>query len=108
MIARREKAITQRKSRPRPQTINLWDWVKQEPDPSNADEAVLILGIACCDPRWIDKPAGDRERLLLEPWAVKAALSRRATRKLDGKELDEARRCTRDARTLRWPDPVET
>lgn len=106
MIAKREMALAEKPSQKR--HTKLWDWVKHDPvDPSNADGAMLLLGIACRDPRWTDRQSGDRERLLLEPWAVKVALSRRAARRLDSQELDEARRCTRDADTLPWPDPAE-
>src|SRR5215475_10118587 len=46
------------------------------PDPDNADTAHLLLGIAAPDPERTDLEA-DRAPLLLEPWAVQAALSRR-------------------------------
>ena len=102
MIARREKAITKR-TPPRRSVERRIERV----DPLNADEALLILGIACHDPRWTDSPPGKRERLLLEPWAVKAALGRRAGSRLDRREIEEARHCTRDADTLRWPRAEE-
>ena len=77
-------------------------------DPRNADEALLILGIARNVPRWPEQSRpGERELLLLEPWAVKAALSRRAASKLTKHELDEARRCAHDAETVHWPEAVE-
>jgi hypothetical protein len=98
MIARREQAITERA--PPASSVQV---SKEGPDPRNADEALLILGIACRDARWTDSPPGERERLLLEPWAVKAALARRAGSRLDRREIAEARRCTRDADMLRWP-----
>ena len=42
--------------------------------------------------------------MLLEPWAVQAALSRRrGGRKLRDKDVAEIRRCTRDPDSLRWP-----
>jgi hypothetical protein len=100
MIAKREKAITT--SAPRPKVEVLED----SEVPTNADEALLILGIACRDPRW-NEPSDERERLLLEPWAVKAALSRRAARRMDRRGIEDAQRCTRDADTLRWPEPEE-
>jgi hypothetical protein len=49
------------------------------PDPDNADAALVLLGIAAPDPA----RAGwntDRPDLLLEPWAVQAALRRRRGR----------------------------
>jgi hypothetical protein len=74
-----------------------------EHDPDNTDQALLILGIAGRDPARKD---WDRERvsLLLEPWAVQAALSRRRVgSRLSDKDVAEIRRCTRDANALRWP-----
>lgn len=102
MIAKREKAITKRA----PTTSSVE--VKTEgSDPSNADEALLILGIACRDPCWADEPAGERVRLLLEPWAVEVALGRRGGNRLNRKEIADAKRCTHAPDTLRWPEPEE-
>lgn len=58
---------------------------------------------SCCYEFFQVKP-DDRQRLLLEPWAVQAALSRRSAKKMTKSELDEARRCTYDADTIRWPE----
>jgi len=73
------------------------------PDPDNADAALLLLGIAALNPARADIGA-DRAQLLLEPWAVQAALRRRrgGQRLTDG-ECDGIRRCTRDPDSLRWP-----
>lgn len=101
MIAKREKAITKRAPTTSPVEVK-----KEGPDPSNTDEALLILGIACRDPRW-DEPSGQREQLLLEPWAVKAALGRRGGSRLDREEIADAKHCTRAADTLSWPEPEE-
>lgn len=98
MIAKREKAITEKAPPPKPVEVRF-----EGEDPRNADEALLILGIACRDPRG---PVA-RQWLLLEPWAVKAALSRRAGSRLDKREIADAQRCTRDADTLRWPKAEE-
>jgi hypothetical protein len=72
-------------------------------DPDNAEEALLLLGIAEPDSRWDDEdlPDGDR-RLLLRPWAVQRALSR-GRRRLSAENISDIERCTRDASTLRWP-----
>jgi hypothetical protein len=73
------------------------------PDPDNADAALLLLGIAALNPARADIGA-DRAQLLLEPWAVQAALGRRrGGNRLADKECDEIRRCTRDPDSLRWP-----
>jgi hypothetical protein len=72
-------------------------------DPDNADAALLLLGIAVEDPRAADFEA-ERAQLLLEPWAVQAALRRRrGGQRLTERELATVRRCTRDFDTLRWP-----
>lgn len=78
-------------------------WREPEQDPSNADDAMLILGIATHNPDRADL-AQDRAQLLLEPWAVELALRRRRTaRPLTQRELDEVRRCTRDIARVRLP-----
>lgn len=101
MIAKRETAITKRAPSPTPVEV------REEPeDPANADEALLILGIACRNPHR-NADTGERKHLMLEPWAVKAAISRRAARRMNRSEIEEARRCTRDAGALRWPQAVE-
>jgi hypothetical protein len=72
-------------------------------DPDNIDEALLLLGIADHNPgrAGLDK---DRAQLLLEPWAVQAALTRRRNAApLPEKEISEIRRCTRDPEQVRWP-----
>lgn len=50
---------------------------KYSPDPANADMALLILGIATRNDDPIYGPDDACERLLLEPWAIQAALDRR-------------------------------
>ena len=74
-------------------------------DPSNADAAMLILGIARHNPARADlAQAQGRAQLLLEPWAVQAALSRgRSTVPLHPRVLSEIERCTRASSTLKWP-----
>jgi len=73
------------------------------PDPDNADAALLLLGIAMPNTARADVSA-DRAQLLLEPWAVQAALRRRrGGQRLTDRERDEIRRCTHDPDGLRWP-----
>jgi hypothetical protein len=82
-----------------------WQPVKRyiEEDPDNADAALQLLGIAAPNPARADIGA-DRAQLLLEPWAVQAALRRRrGGQRLTDRERDEIRRCTRDPDCLRWP-----
>lgn len=77
--------------------------MRMEKDPENADLALLALGIAGRNPER-QGPDFDGEQLLLEPWAVQLALSRRrGGAKLTRKEMDEIRRCTREPGSLRWP-----
>ena len=73
------------------------------PDPHNADAALVLLGIAgpdpdCTERRW------NRSRLLIEPWAVQAALRRRRGRnRLTDKDHQSIKHVTRDPESLRWP-----
>jgi hypothetical protein len=96
-IGKREKA---RAARAKPTLPHVE--LKTSEDPENADEALLLLGIATHDqPRGFDGSA--RRHLLLEPWAVQMALSRRrGGHRLTSKEMSEIERCTRQPETLRW------
>ena len=72
-------------------------------DSDNADSALLLPGIAAQNP---DRAGWrkDRAHLLLEPWAVQAALRRRrGGHRLTDNEREEIRRCTREPDSLRWP-----
>jgi hypothetical protein len=72
-------------------------------DPTNAHEAMRILNIADTDPSWTGSEYGD-ERLLLEPWAVQVALSRRrGGKRLTERQVEDIHRQTRDPGSLRWP-----
>ena len=99
MIAKREKWLAAR--RPVPE-FNL---LIEPGDPENANEALLLLGIAEPDTRWHD-PRDEYQRLRLQPWAVQAALSRPGGRRLSVQDVSNIKRCTRDAETLRWPAGV--
>src|ERR1700754_4825300 len=68
MIAKREKAIADRGLRARPTRPPVT--TKISPDPRNADAAMCLLGIAVPDKREEHIP----DAILLEPWAVQAAL----------------------------------
>jgi hypothetical protein len=72
------------------------------PDPDNADAALLLLGIAAPNPARADWNTG-RIHLLLEPWAVQAALRRRrGGNRLEQRERDDIRRCTREPDGIRF------
>lgn len=79
--------------------------VRQSPDPMNALDALLILGIATPDDDVAKYGPNDKyQRALLEPWAVQAALDRRrSAAPLTEKERADILRCTRDRASLRWP-----
>jgi hypothetical protein len=97
MIARREKALAARQP---PQPAPVERLIEAE-DPRNADEALLILGIAC---EALSGPRVSSELFLkLEPWAVQAALKRRRGAKLDQRDVASIERCTRDPGSLVWP-----
>lgn len=98
MTAKREKYLASREA-PRARKIELL----QEFDPGDAEAALLMLGIARQDPSRTG-PDYTTPHLLLEVWAVQAALSRRrGGRSLTETERDEIMRRTHDADTLRWP-----
>jgi hypothetical protein len=96
-IMKREAWLAKHAPKPSRRTTQL----HASPDPDNADAALLLLGIAAPNPADI---GADRAQLLLEPWAVQAALRRRrGGNRLTDSERDAIRRCTRDPDSLRWP-----
>ena len=74
-------------------------------DTRNADAAMLILGIARHNPKHEDETQSyEHAQLLLEPWAVQAALSRRrSTAPLSRRNISDIIRCTSASKTLKWP-----
>lgn len=100
-IRKREAWFAERKTRKGTSKIE----VKHSPDPMNALDALLILGVATPDDDVAKYGPNDKyRRALLEPWAVQAALDRRrSAAPLTEKERAEILRCTRDRSSLRWP-----
>src|SRR5262245_35765106 len=99
MIAKREKAMADREVRT-PQTRPSVP-VKTSPDPRNTDAAMCLLGIAAPNK---SREEYDPDAILLEPWAVQAALRRRrGSKALTMEDVDDIQRCTRAPETLRWP-----
>lgn len=97
MIEKREKAIA---AKAPPGRVE----VKTETaDPRNADEAMKILGIATRNEAWMEQDVA--ERLLIEPWAVRAALSRRSRKVLRRQDIDNLRYAVRDWDKISWPEP---
>jgi Family of unknown function (DUF5681) len=99
MIAKREKAMADRGLR----TPRAMSAVTGEvsPDPRNADAAMCLLGIVAPDQ---SREEHDPDAILLELWAVEAALRRRrGGNALTMQDVSEIKRCTRAPETLRWP-----
>ena len=97
MIEKREVAI----ARLNPAPVSKTSMV-MEHDSDNADEALRILGIA----EYGEAPPGGgpaTRPFVLSTWATQAAISRPGRRKLDAKDVEEIKRCTRDATRLTWP-----
>ncbi|MBV9076808.1 MAG: hypothetical protein JO048_04925 [Methylobacteriaceae bacterium] len=96
MIEKREKWLAGRST-----TRHAVAVLSEPTDPRNADGALLLLGIAEPDTKFAGV-ADPYDRLLLEPWAVQAALRRRR-RRLSEKEIAAVKLCTRDSQSLVWP-----
>lgn len=72
-IVRREEWLqTHQRAKP---TSRVVERIIEPTDPANADSAMVLLGIAIADPYWGEKVP--ELRLLLNAWAVQAALTRR-------------------------------
>ncbi len=97
MIAKREKWLASKA--PKQPGIEV---LVEPDDPTNANEALLLLGIAERDTRYAVEN-DPYERLLLQPWAVQAALKRRRARRFSEQEISEIKRCTRDPDSISWP-----
>jgi hypothetical protein len=95
MIAKREIAIAA-KSPPQRMVEVLHEY-----DPDNANAALLILGIA----QQTEQNGASRFKLMR--WAVQAALSRRGRASLTAHDIDEAKRCTFEHDSIRWPKGSE-
>lgn len=96
MIEKREAALHVNPPEPFPIKLQL------EHDSANANEAMLILGIAQYGaPRDGGGPATAPFQLCT--WAAQAAITRPGRRKLTDKEVDEIQRCTFESDKLRWP-----
>jgi len=99
MIAKREKAMEDRRLRTQRKIPSVTQ--KISPDPRNADAAMCLLGIAAPNK---SREEYDPDAILLEPWAVQAALRRRRGGKaLTSEDVSDIQRCTRAPETLRWP-----
>ncbi|WP_339635856.1 DUF5681 domain-containing protein [uncultured Sneathiella sp.] len=98
-IVKRDKYLAAENRKKSPKAVAL----KYTGDPSNADDALLLLKVTALDPRRQDFKS-DRPQMLLEPWAVQMAMGkRRGVKKLTEKQTLEIQRCTRDSDSLKWP-----
>jgi hypothetical protein len=99
MIAKREKAMEEKGLRAEREIPSVTQ--KLSLDPRNADAAMCLLGIAAPNK---SREEYDPHAILLEPWAVQAALRRRGGGKaLTMEDVSDIKRCTRAPETLRWP-----
>jgi hypothetical protein len=93
MILKREK-IRAAARRPVTGTTRI-----EPEDPDNINDALLLLGIASIRDGW-----SQRRHLYLEPWAVRAALSRRSITHLSQSQVEDIKFHTRDAGSIHWPN----
>lgn len=97
MIERREKALAKeapaQKFRPLTQEF--------QNDPRNADEAMLILGIA--EPDNSREPDEYGQHIKLATWATQAAISRPGRKLLSERKVQDVERSTWNPEDLVWP-----
>lgn len=100
MIEKREAALA--KIAPPPAKSVSW---QVEYDADNANEAMLLLGIAdYTDPSAGGGPA--TRCLRLATWATQAAISRPGRRKLSARDIEDVKRLTLEPDKLKWPRSV--
>lgn len=82
--------------------------LKEPKDPDNANQAMLILGMVYkVDSK--NKTSGHQPAVILEPWVVQAALSRRrGGSKLTKEEIKAIQYCTREVGEIKWPRGTQT
>jgi hypothetical protein len=98
MIEKREAALAKLSPRTVARAVSL----KSERDPRNADEAMLLLGIAVPDPSWTG-PCSYGTRMKLSTWAAQAGISRPGRRRLTERQISEITRVTLEPDKLKWP-----
>lgn len=101
MVIAREKACGPVSTQARLPKIQI-----EHPDADNANEAMLLLGLAVYSTNAAVAGSDDedrRPRLLLEPRAVELALNRRAVIKLSDSDRTLIRNSTKDPETISWP-----
>ena len=98
MIEKREAALAKLAPPPTPRPARF----PCEHDPRNADDAMLLLGIAVPDPSW-SGPCQYGTRMKLATWAAQAGLSRPGRKQLTTKEVEDINRITLNPGQLKWP-----
>ena len=97
MIEKREQALARDSPPPATNRVKM----EIENDSDNANQAMLLLGIA----DYGEAPYGGgpaTRPFRLACWAAQAALSRPGRRSLTDREVDEIKRVTLDSHTLKW------
>lgn len=92
-----------------PPRLPKYSFLGTAKDPDNADQALMLLGIAREVPELRPNTKDPRLPLKLESWAVKAALRRRhaARQRWTRKAIENIRRCTLMDETLKMPQRVD-
>lgn len=96
MIDKREQALGA--GAPPPTNVKI----EHEHDSDNANEAMVLLGIAEYGPPMGGGGPGTR-RLKLATWAAQAAISRPGRKALATKDIEALKRDVIDADKLKWP-----
>lgn len=97
MIEKREAALAKLAPRP-PKAVRF----EHEFDSDNANEAMLLLGIAEYDVSLTPDNYRDR-RIKLATWAAQVALSRPGRRRLTDKDVEDVKRFTVAPDKIKWP-----
>lgn len=100
MIEKREAALAKLNPTP-PKAVRF----EHEFDSDNANQAMLLLGIAEYDVSLGPDNNRDR-RIKLATWAAQAAISRPGHRSLTNKDVDDVKRFTVAHDKLKWPRGV--
>ncbi len=98
MIEKREGALAKKNPPPAPRGI---PW-RFEMDPRNADDAMLLLGIAVRDESWTG-PCNYGTRMKLSTWAAQAGIGGPGRSRLTEQQISEIKRVTLAPDQLRWP-----
>lgn len=96
MINQHDQAWAAKAPPPAPVTTRM-----ELTDPTNAFDALRILGITKPDPAWLEH--GDGTRLHIETWAAQKAIDRHPRREWSDAEIRNVHHFTDNTVPLRWP-----